>query len=168
MENIGFQNSTFKSPPALINGPLEQMISRRMNADFAQQNQTSSFTFYRRVELGSVVTRQVFFQIPDDYYYHLDAFRVFYPLTAGADESPAVDFQYYQVARDRELCTSLPFRLVTTPGFQQRARYRVKMNHTFLPSDKIRIDIRPRGTDPEYLDIISLGFLIPKDYIMQE
>ena len=170
MLSYDFYKPAYKSPPPILTGAIEELLSERMNADFAQANQTASFAHYRRVTLGDLFLHQSIIQIPDDYYYHLDGIRVFYPLTAQGDESPTVNFELYQISRSREMSpVPIPWQLVTTPAFQQRARYRVNTNHTFLPADKIQIDVRAtNGTDPTHIDIMTEGIRIPKNFIIQE
>lgn len=159
-----------KTDPPIITGPVAQMLSERMDADKAEIAQTHSYGFYRRVTLGTLATATVIFQIPDDYYYWLSAFDVFYPLTAGGDESPSPEMQVSQVERNRVFSAiDIPVRLTSSPAQQQAIRYRVDVNHVFFPSGKIQLRITPtNATNPTNIDILSEGLRIPKDFTTQE
>lgn len=155
--------------PAVI-GPVAKMLTERMIADFTEVNQTHSFAFYRRITLGSLATRTTIIQIPDDYYYFFHRFEAWYPLTQNLDESPAPEFKIYQVDRNREFSPEpINIRLQTSPAQQQAIRYRVDVNHVFLPAGKIKMEITPiNATDPAYIDILTCGLRIPKDFVIQE
>ena len=165
----GFQNTSYKAPPPYFTGAIGQLLTQRMNADFAEINQTWSFAYYRRISIDGINPIHLTFQIPDDYYYHLDELRAKW---VGQDDPGAntLNWQLRQVGRNREFSPrDIPINLQTTPGSKNRLRYTLKANHTFFPSDKVLLVIRGDETaDNRELDIVLTGLRIPKDFIIQE
>jgi len=164
-------HTTGRTTLPYISGPLCQMISERMDADFAEVNQTHNFAFYRRFTLGTRARRVWLFQIPDDYYYFLAGFRVWYPLTDQGDQSPPVYFRVTIVDQSREMnIEEIPFNIITTPAQnQQPVQYRVSWLYTWFPAGKIQFEVYASdATDPATLDLMTEGLRIPRDFITQE
>lgn len=150
-----------------ISGPLAQMLSAPMNADFAQAHQTHNFAYYHTWPVAAALETWTI-QIQEDYYYHLDTIQFWVPPGTGDPPNLAdLTYQVIDVGRNRDLFVSpVPVRIKTTPGDGQPVRYRVRLNHTFLPDSLIRVEARyPDRTNwPGDIYSITEGLRIPKDF----
>ena len=154
---------TFAFPYSIYDALLTEKI---MKYNLTQLNQCSNFSFYRRLFLPTVAPQSFTFDIPDSYYYHLNGLRIFYPNTAGGDESPAIKFQVRRVVKNQELQV-VPYveKLQSTPANNQKRRYLSYINCLFAWREQIHITVTGQdGTSPEFVDIMSDGFRIPLDY----
>jgi hypothetical protein len=151
----------------IISGPLAQMLSERMNADFAQVHQTHNYTYSHEFPVVDPVEYWTI-QLQEDYYYHLDTVQFWIP--PGTDDPVNLKeflFKVIDVGRNRELFQGpIPPRIVTTPSDQRAVRYRVKLNHTFLPESLIKVEVRyPDTTNwPDDIYSITEGIRIPRDF----
>lgn len=147
------------------------LLTQDMRRQFTQVNQTSSYFFFRRVTLDSVVTPPVVFRIQQDYYYHLYTLRFAWPTSRQGGRSPELSYRLTMLNRNRDCTpdlTPVPISLATTPGELQPLRYAIQMNTTFHPSTFIQIQIYgANGTDPQYVDVMTEGVWIPREYYQE-
>lgn len=166
----GFKNTDYKNPGEIYTGPIENLLTGKINADFAEIHQGYTFLHYRRVDTSTGNPSTIFFQIPDSFYFHLDEIRAHW--RTGGVQVNGINFEIDHVSRTRDLDQRpVAQRIRSTPAEQQTARYVVKTNDVFFPGDKvqIRITVINEGfQNPEYVDITATGIRIPKDYITQE
>lgn len=147
------------------------LLSNDMRREFQQVNQTASYFFFRRVTLDTAIPATVVFRIQQDYYYHLYTLRFAWPATRQGGRSPELSYRLTQLNRNRDCTPDLspvPVALMSTPGEFQPLRYAVPMNTTFHPSTFIQIQIAGgNGTDPQYVDILTEGTWIPREFYQE-
>lgn len=177
MNGVEF-HQTRKTLAPFIDGPTAQMLTRRMDADFAEVHQTHSFAFSHEWPVEQAIETWII-QIPEDYYYHLNTVQFWIPAGTGDPVNLAdLVHEIYDVGRNRALFTqsiagrgnAIPVRIMVTPGDDRPVRYRVKVNHTFLPDSLIKVVVRyPDTTDwPETVYSMTEGIRIPKNFILDQ
>lgn len=150
-------------------GMYAALLTERIEAENVHEVQAHSYAFYRRLTLTSQPNPILFsFRIREDYYYHLDALRVAWPpkSTEPWDESPPLNVELSKGGSSRSYQDEpVPLPLVTSPTVGRALRYMVRGNVTFLPAELIMIRISGQnGTDPAFVDIMTEGFRIPREY----
>lgn len=149
----------------LLTQPVSGMLTGRMNADFAEINQTHNYCFSAERLHSGTGSVNVVWQIPDDYYYHLNGIRIFYNLTEQGDYFPSPYFSLQQVERNRrQNDIDIPFRVITNPAEVQNWKYRLAINHTFLPAGKIWLKFWPQLAAETTYYLLTEGMRIPKDF----
>lgn len=161
--NLLFDYRHHRTVP-FIDGPYQAVISGLIDVDFLQTSQIQSFGFVQRVDLttsGPIAT--VGFETAIDYYYLMYGFRAFYPDAPGPAPSPTLFYQFVTVHNDREYeDRPTAIRTVTTPGNNERTFYMEHLRRLIFPAGRFQFRITGHdGTDPEYVEIITQGFLIP-------
>jgi hypothetical protein len=98
---------------------------------------------------------------PDDYFYHLEGIRVYYP--AGVQTVISLTAKIIQKQRDRiNVNEPTPIPLLTSPGDARPKHYMVRTNVTIGANSNLMIELSgANGTEPAYVDIMTEGLLIP-------
>lgn len=146
----------------LLYGLYEQLISEPIAFDSPTEKQAHSYSYGRRIDLEGRAGPQTWaITPPDDYFYHLEILRVYYPPNDLTVNTLTIEIE--QPQRGRLVFNGqIPVPLFTTPGEALPKRYAVRVNTLFGPSMNCVIRIRGQnGTNPAYVDLMTEGLYIP-------
>lgn len=137
------------------------LLTERIDFDSPAEQQQHSFSYGERIVLtGRPGTQHWTITPPDDYFYHLEGLRIFYPEDTVTANVLEVEVEQPERGRVPVRANAVP--ILTTPGDQIRRLYMVRINTLYGPSMNIHIKISGQdGTNPAYVDLMSEGLYIP-------
>lgn len=146
----------------LLYGLYEKLITGPIEWIDVTEAQAHSYSYGIRIDLTGRANRQTWtITPPNDYYYHLEGVRVFYPEDLVTANTLFVTVQQPERGRLVTLArVAVP--ILTSPGDQRPKKYMVRLNTLFGPSMNCVITIEGQnGTNPSYVDLMTEGLLIP-------
>lgn len=147
----------------LLYGMYEALITQRLAFDAVTEAQAHSYSFGTRLDLDGRAGRQWWtFAAPDDYFYHLEGLRVFFP-AASQGAASVLRVMVTDQQRARNVTNSdIPVHLLTTPASARPKHHMVRLNTLFGPKMNCVVSVTGQtGTAPLYCDLMTEGVLIP-------
>jgi len=140
----------------------EALIAEPIDFDSVTEAQCFSYAFGVRLNLSGRPQKQTWvLPIPEDYYFHLETVRAFWPNVRFAG---ALFLEISDPVHGRNIThEATPFHLLSTPANGTRALYRVHLNTLYGAKQLVTIQVSGQtGTEPAYVDLIADGLYIPR------
>lgn len=143
----------------------ESLIGETIDFDSVTEHQAHSIAWGVRLTLTArPQTQHWILPIPEDYYLHLETIRAYWPVS----RAPIVLFvNITDPVHGRQITHEpIPLHLLTTPALGSAIAYRVHLNTLFGARQMVSIEISNQtGTDPDYVDLMVDGLLIPREKV---